>query len=100
MKIMVDIDKKTMKNLKTIYIKNGVSEEPVNITEIVRKVANGKPVRKGKWKVVTKRLADGTVIPGHSEVCSLCFGYAKRCVGCSTPSSSTTIALAGCRHCP
>lgn len=49
MKIMVDIDKKTMKNLKTIYIKEGVSEEPVNITEIVRKVANGKPVRKGKW---------------------------------------------------
>lgn len=77
MKIMVDIDKKTMKNLKTIYIKKGVSEEPVNITEIVGKVANGKPVRKGKWKVVTKRLADGTEIPGHREVCSLCFGYAK-----------------------
>ena len=41
---MIDIDEKTMKNLKTIYVKEGVSEEPVNITEIVRKVANGTPV--------------------------------------------------------
>ena len=72
MKIMIDIDKKTMKNLKTIYIKNGVSEEPVNITEIVRKVANGKPVRKSKWEVVKERLADGTEIPVHNEVCSVC----------------------------
>ena len=68
MKYIIDIDEKTMKNLKTIYVKEGVSEEPVNITEVVRKVANGTPVRKGKWELV----ADDKVNLEYIYKCSEC----------------------------